>query len=133
VILLDTHVLIWLDQGNPRLGAEARAALDRSLKSDGLAVSALSFWEVGTLIRKGRMKLSQDPATWRDELLQAGLQERPVTGDIGLTAASLEAFHANPADRIIVATALHEGAVLCTADQRILDWTGAVQCLDARV
>ena len=70
---------------------------------------------------------------WRSELLQAGVMEIAVSGDIGARATTLEDFHADPADCLIVATALREGAVLYTADNRILEWTGPVQRSDASV
>ncbi len=129
--LLDTHVLLWLDGGSSRLGPKARLALDRALAEDGLSVSAISFWEIGTLLRKGRVSLALDLDAWRSKLLRAGLVEIAVIGDIGARAAALADFHADPADRIIVATALREGAVLATADQRILDWAGPVLRTDA--
>ena len=131
LILLDTHALIWLDGGSSRLGQESRRALDRALAEDQLSVSAITFWEVGTLIREGRMSLARDLDTWRSDLLQAGVVEIAVSGDIGTRATTLEDLHADPADRLIVATALREGAVLYTADSRILAWTGPVQRSDA--
>ena len=133
LILLDTHALVWLDGGSSRLGPESRRALDRALADDQLSVSAITFWEVGTLIRKGRMSLARDLDAWRSELLQAGVMEIAVSGDIGARATTLEDFHADPADRLIVATALREGAVVYIADNRILEWTGPVQRSDASV
>ena len=51
MIVLDTHVLIWLDQDNPKLGPKCRTAVDEALAQDDLAVSAISFWEVAMLHR----------------------------------------------------------------------------------
>ena len=131
LILLDTHALVWLDNGSSRLGDKARRALDRALAEDDLVVSAITFWEVGTLLRKGRLSLAMDLDSWRSELLRVGVTEISVNGEIGVKASALADFHADPADRIIVATALREGAVICTADTRILEWAGPVQCRDA--
>ena len=132
MILLDTHVLVWLDEANPRLGAKAIEQIDAEFQSGNIAVSAISFWEVGTLIRKGRIRLAMDPHAWRDDFLRQGVQELPVTGDIGILASGLREFHGDPADRLIVATALHRSATLVTADQRILSSGLAVETLDAR-
>ena len=132
MILLDTHVLVWLDGGSSRLGSKARRAINETYLEEGLAVSAITFWEVGTLQRKGRLDLAMDLGSWRMQVLEAGVVEIPVNGDIGALAATLEAFHADPADRMIVATALRDGACLCTADRRILDWPGPIQRRDAR-
>ena len=80
---------------------------------------------------KGRIRLSQDVRSWRARLLRDGLVEIPVDGDIALLANELEDFHGDPADRIIVATALG-GHTLITADNRILSWSGRLARLDAR-
>ena len=83
------------------------------------------------LHEKGRMRIFADIRSWRAALLDEGLIEIAIDGEIGIRANSLAIFHADPADRIIVATAL-EGHQLVTADQRILDWPGDVMRLDAR-
>lgn len=80
---------------------------------------------------KGRGGFPEDVSLWRRELLNQGLVEIPIDGVIGIRANLLPDFHADPADRIIVATAL-EGHRLVTADRRILDWPGPLDRLDAR-
>lgn len=72
-------------------------------------------------------------STWRIELLQAGLQEVPVNGGIALRAGQLAGFHGDPADRIIVATALDNSAAIVTADSRILGWNGPLYKIDASI
>lgn len=132
MILLDTHVLVWLDSADPRLGAEAKLAIDEAHRAGELAVSAISFWEAAMQIEKGRLQLDIPAHVWREDLLSAGLLEIPVNGEIGITAATLEGFHGDPADRLIASTALVRGACLLTADGKILDWNGTVQRQDAR-
>ena len=83
------------------------------------------------LHEKGRMTLLRDIGSWRMDLLKEGLIEIPVDGDIGIRANALPDFHADPADRIIVATAMG-GHRLVTADERILGWDGNLARLDAR-
>ena len=95
-------------------------------------MSAITFWELALLHGKGRMRILADIRVWRATLLDDGLMEIPVDGDIGIRANGLVDFHPDPADRIIVATAL-EGHQLITADERILDWPGDVMRLDARM
>ena len=73
------------------------------------------------LLRKGRLRLLADPRAWRRNLLDQGLIEIAVDGGIASRAGALERLHGDPADRIIVATAL-EGHRLMTADQHILEW-----------
>ena len=130
MILLDTHVLIWLWTGDVRLGTGARRVIDDALRDPGLAVSAITFWEVAMLRDKGRLDFTEDVGLWRRELLGQGLAEIPVDGEIGIRANALPGFHANPADRIIVSTAL-EGRRLLTADAGILRWSGNLNRLDA--
>lgn len=132
MILLDTHVLIWHTKGLDELGAESKALADEALFQDELAVSAITFWEVEMLILRRRLDLMQSTETWRQDLLEQSLMEIPVAGDIGIMAAALPDFHRDPADRLITATALHYGAQLVTADERILGWAGALLRHDAR-
>lgn len=128
--LADTHTLIWLWTGDGHLGSSARQVVDGALQDGELAVSAMSFWEVAMLRGKGRLDFPEDVAAWRREILGQGVMEIAVDGEIGIRANELADFHADPADRIIVATALN-GHQLVTADRRILDWTGELRRLDA--
>jgi len=95
-----------------------------------MAVSAISFWEVERLRRKGRLRMSQPVDSWRRDLLEGGLQEIAVDGELGIRAAALVNLDADPADRLIVATALSAGT-LVTADKKILDWDSDLARLDA--
>jgi len=131
LILLDTHALIWLDQDDPSLGAEARKRTDLALQQGRLAVSAISFWETAMLVTKGRVTMALPTSAWRRDLLGLGLLEIPIDGDIGIAAAQLD-LHGDPADRLIVATAQIKGAVLLTADQPLLQWDNALERFDAR-
>ena len=130
MILLDTQVLVWIRFGDRQLGRLARLEIEDAVYQSGVAVSAISFWEVAMLHAKGRLTLLQDVAAWREMLLRDGLVEIPVDGAIGIRANELADFHADPADRLIVATALG-GHRLVTADRRILDWPGSLDRMDA--
>ena len=123
-LLLDTHALVWLDEGSRRLGRNALAAIDGALARNELSVSAISFWEIAMLCQKRRLEIAVGLKEWRIELLQAGLQELPVHGHTALLAGELREFHGDPADRIIVATAIQNSASIVTADPRILGWNG---------
>ncbi len=131
MLLLDTQALIWTRFGNRRLGRNARDVIERAVRGDDVAVSAITFWEIAMLRNKGRLRFPEDVGLWRRELLGQGLTEIPVDGEIGIRANALPGFHADPADRIIVATALG-GHQLVTADERILAWDGNLARLDAR-
>ncbi len=129
-MLLDTHVLLWFRDGSQRLGKRAREGVERAWAVDDVAVSAITFWELGMLVEKGRVSLPFDVPTWCRLNLRQGLTEIPVDGEIGARAAALSGLPGDPADRIIVATAM-EGHQLATADRRILDWPGPLPRLDA--
>jgi len=133
MVLLDTHVLVWLDEASPRLGAFAIEKIDRAFHSGSVMVSAISFWEVGMLIRKGKIRMDMDLAIWRNDFLEQGLIEIPVSGDIGIQAAGFSDFHGDPADRLIAASALQNTAALITADQKLLSYELAISRLDARL
>jgi len=133
LILLDTHVLVWLDEANPRLGPGAIKKIDAAFQAGNAMVSAISFWEVSMLVRKGRIRLELDLRVWRNDFMQQGLIELPVTGEIGIKAAGLEQFHGDPADRLIAATALQHSLTLITADEKLLSCKLATTRLDARI
>ncbi len=130
MLLFDTHVLCWMVAGDRRLGPRARRAADEALASGEAAVSAISFWELAMLIDKRRMQLDLAAEALRRYLLDLTLNEIPVDGEIALRAGQLTDLHGDPADRIILATAL-SGHRLVTADRQLLDWPGQVQRLRA--
>lgn len=131
MILLDTHVLIWLMEGDPKLGRQARRLTDAELTDDAVAVASISFWETAMLDQRGRVQLQRPLEMWRRAVTDAGIRELPLTGDVAIAAAELADFHSDPADRFITATALRNGAALVTADRRMLAWSGPVQCHNA--
>lgn len=124
MILLDTHVLVWLAEDRPDLGARAAREADDALARGELLVSAISFWEIAMLAQKKRLVLEVEPGEFRRTTLSLGIQEVAVSGDIGVLAAGLARFHGDPADRIILATSLATSAALVTADRAMLRWRG---------
>ena len=132
MILLDTQVLLWLLYGDHRLGRHARQVIDDAFAAGLAAVSAITFWEVAMLQARRKIALQADIHSWREGLLDEGLIEIPVDGGIAVRAGLLQDMHGDPADRLIVATAL-DGHQLVTADRRILDWPGQLNRLRATV
>ncbi len=82
-------------------------------------------------IEKGQINFDLDLYEWRSTLISQGLIKIPVDGPIAARAGLLGGIHGDPADRIIIATALG-GHRLITADERILGWSGNLDRLDAR-
>jgi len=126
VILLDTHALVWFttDAG---LGKRSQALADQALANDRLAVSAISFFEIALLIVKNRLKSIDSAEKLREHVLDSGIIELPITGEIALRAVDIANLPDDPADRFIVATAIVHGATLMTADDQLLEWKHATR------
>lgn len=122
-LILDTNALLWLVKGTLDLGEQSRSLAEKALLEEQLFVSAFSFWEVGMLVAKGRLLLDWDADEWRRIVLSMGIKEYPMSGDIAVLSTTLQGLPADPADRVIVATALHHNGMLMTADSHILNWT----------
>lgn len=84
------------------------------------------------LAGKGRIEMPQQLEPWRRSLLDLGLHELALDGEIALLAGRLADLGGDPADRFIAATAVHHGAALMTADRRLLAWPRRLQRVDAR-
>lgn len=126
VILLDTHVLIWLSREDAALGKQSRAAYGRAIENGEVAISVVSYWELGMLVAKGRLEAAHAPAYYRQHIQETAIEELPLTGDIAILASELETLHGDPADRFITATAIAHGATLMTADRTLLKWQNAL-------
>jgi len=124
VLLLDTHTLIWLMFGDSKLGVDAGEAIGRACAGDCACISAITPWEIGVLVRKKRIDLYRDVLVWvRDALSLPGLKLTPLEPEIAVASTRLPfEMHADPADRILVATARHLGATLVTADGALLEF-----------
>ena len=138
MILLDTHVLLWLVSGSSRLGDRARSRIQTVWEEGTVAVSSFTFWEIAQLHAGGRLELSLPPRALHQRLLADGLRTMPVDDEVVIRSVELgaEGFHADPADRIIVTTAILGGFRLATADREIVRWaerTRLVAIFDPRI
>jgi len=118
VILLDTATWIWRASDPERLSPRARRAIDQA---DAALVSAISVWEVAMLVAKRRIQLDRPVERWVDiALALPGIQLAPLEPAIAVRSTKLPGeFHPDPADRIIVATALENSVPILTPDERI--------------
>jgi len=116
--VLDTAAWIWRASDPERLSANARRALDGA---ERVLVSAISVWEVAMLVAKRRIALDRPVEQWVDVALALpGIQLAPLEPAIAIRSTRLPgAFHPDPADRIVVATALEHAAPVITPDDRI--------------
>ena len=134
-LVLDTHVLVWLMMGNPRLQPAMRLQIHEAASEDRVIVSAITPWEIGLLAAKKRIDLGMDVQVWIDRALGLpGIRLQALSPAIAIASTRLPwEMHADPADRILVATARHLGATLITADEQLLRFgaEGRLRCLPA--
>lgn len=119
MILLDTHVLIWAIDDDPRLGGRARAIIEQD---DDRRVSTMVAWEIAMLARKGRLTFSMTMEAWIDRsMADLAAHDVAVSRAIAREAGALtDPLHGDPADRIMIATARVLDCPLLTADATIL-------------
>jgi PIN domain nuclease of toxin-antitoxin system len=123
-LVLDTHIWLWLVAGSPGLSMQARQMIDDATGVGALRIAAISLWEIALLASRGRIVLGKSIGLWLDEALaDPGPAIEPLSPQIAIESCALpDAFHSDPADRLIVATTRVTGAALMTRDRQILDY-----------
>ena len=125
MIVLDTHAWIWFISNPDLLSKRAKKAVNAAVKDKSILISSISAWELALLVTKKRMKLTLDVTDWiaKSESLPF-IQFVPITNSIAVKSVNLPLpLHPDPADRIIIATALSVGAPLVTKDRKLLDYS----------
>ena len=121
-ILLDTHIALWLGNGDERLRPSTLRAIDTCHQRGGtILVSAISAREIAQLVSVGRIELAFPPDVWFERLLdRPGIEAVPLTHRAAARAYRLHDFpHRDPADLLLVATAIELACPLITYDRRI--------------
>ena len=125
MIVFDTHAWIWFISNPELLSNRAKKAVQAAVEEKSILISSISAWEVALLVTKKRLKLTLDVVDWiaKSESLPF-IQFVPVTNSIAVKSINLPMpLHPDPADRIIIATALTAGAPLITKDKKLLDYS----------
>jgi PIN domain nuclease of toxin-antitoxin system len=124
LLLLDTHVWLWLVAGSSDLSTETRRTINGAAAAGTLRIAAISLWEIALLASRGHIVLGKSISLWLEEALaDPGPAIDPLSPQIAIESHALpDDFHRDPADRMIVATARVTSAVLMTRDQQILDY-----------
>jgi PIN domain nuclease of toxin-antitoxin system len=119
LILLDTHALVWAVAESKRLSRPAAAAIRRARRGSGVAISAITLWELASLVARGRIQ-AYGTVDASVRLLIEGVAVKPITPEIAALAAQFpEEYSHDPADRLIGATARAEGWSLVTRDENL--------------
>jgi len=125
MIVLDTHAWVWFVSNPELLSKKAKRTIERAVVDNNVFISSISAWEVALLTSKKRLLLSMEVADWikKSEMLPF-VNFIPVDNSIAVKSVNLpQSFHSDPADRIIIATAISLGASLITKDERILKYS----------
>lgn len=123
-LLLDTHVWIWSMIGDSRLLKSFQQTFEKASKTHGILVSPMSIWEIGMLVDKKRIEIDMDVLDWVEQALDIpGINLCPITPRIAIQSTKLSGeVHGDPIDRLLIATASEENAVLVTCDHKILEY-----------
>jgi PIN domain nuclease of toxin-antitoxin system len=122
-LVLDTHAWVWWVTRPEKLSRRQRTAIERSLRAnrEPLLVSIISCWEVALLAQRGRLRFSIPAESWLEQAAKLpGLDIVPLSLGVVSSAVRLAQLR-DPADQLVVATALERGARLVTSDSRIAD------------
>lgn len=130
--LLDTNILLMLDRADTRLSKKAVGIIDKAVQEGKIYISAFSFWEVGILIAKKRLQLADGLDQWRRKWLDVDMTELSINYEVMQAALMHYPSHKDPADCLIIGTALSQGLTLITTDEDILNLKGKCQVYDAR-
>jgi PIN domain nuclease of toxin-antitoxin system len=126
LLLLDTHCWIWAQLGLlQNLSRAALQSIKNAEREGNLRISVISVWEFAMLEHRGRIALPMNVRTWVDQALRKpGISVAPLTSEIAIEGVSLPGeLHADPADRMLVATARILGATLLTKDARLIRYS----------
>ncbi|MEW6597359.1 MAG: type II toxin-antitoxin system VapC family toxin [Pseudomonadota bacterium] len=123
-ILLDTHVLLWALIEPTKLGEQARASIANP--DHEILFSAASVWEMAIKAALGRADFQVAPATIVEAALSTGFVELPIRSAAALKVSALPHHHRDPFDRLLIAQAMTEPAVLFTADAQLTAYSELV-------
>ncbi len=121
-LLIDTHVWLWLNFAVPKLSPTTLKSIRAASQQRAIYLSPISMWEVALKVSRGKIELDRPLRQWMTKALEMpGLVIVPISSEIAIESAELpDAFHGDPADRIIAATARAEALTLVTHDRMLL-------------
>ncbi|CRM48697.1 MULTISPECIES: type II toxin-antitoxin system VapC family toxin [Pseudomonas] len=117
-VLLDTHILLWSLNDDPRLSSKALRLIENAAD---VYVSAATFWEMAIKVSMGKLDVDLDEI--RDHCLESGFIQLPITSEHAIAVKELEPHHKDPFDRLIVATAISGPMKLLTSDPQVAHYS----------
>lgn len=128
MILVDTHVVLWLAETPEMLSTLAYDTIASERQKDGLAIAGITLWELSMVVSRGRVQ-SQTPLSAFLKAVEESFSVLPMNREVAETSMSFtDAFPKDATDRMIAATALVHGMHLITRDERIRR-SGEVPCI----
>jgi PIN domain nuclease of toxin-antitoxin system len=125
LVLLDTCAWLWLANGHERfVNASCRGDVEAAGRDGRLFLAPISMWEVAMKVAKGKLALSSPTLEWiQHSKRRSRIQDAPMAAEVAVDSATLPgSFHADPADRLVIATARYLDAHLVTGDKAIADY-----------
>ncbi len=124
MIVLDTHALIWWISNSSKLPAKAKAAISKAKLKRAIYVSSISVWEIAMLVKKNRLKLKPEVGEWLEKVEALPfIKFLPMTNKIAVDSVLLPGNPpGDPADRIIISTAMNLDCPLVSGDRKIRNY-----------
>lgn len=123
-LMLDTHAVIWFTLEQDKLSDNIKSKINSALQNGSVIISSITLWEIAMLTERRRINIFEPVPGFLKSITEIkGLNVHDISPLVAAESVRLpDGFHGDPADRIIVATALCSRATLITKDQKILDW-----------
>lgn len=123
MLLIDTHIAVWVALGLPKLPAAARQCI---ANASVVYVSAVSLWEIGMKVSTGKLRLPMSMSDLEAKLVAANFVPLPLTWAHAVRAFDVASFHRDPFDRLLLAQALTEPLHLLTTDEALKSYSSLV-------
>ena len=123
-LVFDTHIWLWYFSGDKQFLESFKRAVEKCRDRDALFLSPISVWEIGMLVQKNRIELEVDVMEWiNTSLEERGVTLAPISPKIAIESTRLpDTNHGDPADRMLIATAHEQNAVLVTCDKKLFKY-----------
>ncbi len=116
-LLLDTHTLIWLLEGDNNLSSTATEQIENPANTN--FVSVATFWEIAIKISLNKLEMQMPILQLKQLIWENGIEILPITIEDALFVSQLPFYHRDPFDRLLVAQAMNENMILVSKDEAL--------------